>query len=46
MNHDRGDSFSFNFEPNGIPFSSKSKGNCIRKDRISFNLIGNKYLFF
>ena len=25
MGYDRGDSFSFDFEPNGIPFSSKSK---------------------
>ena len=26
MGYDRGDSFPFNFEPNGIPFGSKSKG--------------------
>ena len=26
MGYDRGDSFSFNFEPNGIPFGSKSNG--------------------
>ena len=26
MEYDRGDSFPFNFEPNGIPFGSKSKG--------------------
>ena len=26
MGYDRGDSFPFDFEPNGIPFSSKSKG--------------------
>ena len=26
MGYDRGDSFSFDFEPNGIQFSSKSKG--------------------
>ena len=25
MGYDRGDSFPFNFEPNGIPFGSKSK---------------------
>ena len=24
--YDRGDSFPFNFEPNGIPFGSESKG--------------------
>ena len=26
MGYDRGDSLAFNFEPNGIPFVSKSKG--------------------
>ena len=26
MGYDRGDSFSFDFEPNGFPFGSKSKG--------------------
>ena len=26
MGYDRGDSFPFNFESNGIPFGSKSKG--------------------
>ena len=26
MGFDHGDSFPFNFEPNGIPFGSKSKG--------------------
>ena len=26
MEYDRGDSFSFDFEPNGNPFGSKSKG--------------------
>ena len=26
MGYNRGDSFTFNFEPNGIQFSSKSKG--------------------
>ena len=25
MGYDRGDSFAFDFEPNGIPFGSKSK---------------------
>ena len=27
MGYDRGDCFSFDFEPNGNPFGSKSKGN-------------------
>ena len=26
MGYDRGDSFPFDFEPNGIPFGSKLKG--------------------
>ena len=26
MGYDRGDSFPLNFEPNGIPFSSKANG--------------------
>ena len=26
MGYDRGDSFPLDFEPNGIPFGSKSKG--------------------
>ena len=26
MGYNRGDSFSFNFEPNGIPFGSKLEG--------------------
>ena len=26
MGYDRGDSFPFDFEPNGIPFDSKLKG--------------------
>ena len=45
MGYDRSDSFPFNFEPNGIPFSSESKGKlsprsysiqCERKWKYSF----------
>ena len=45
MGYDRGDSFSFDFEPNEIPFGSESKGKlsprsypiqCERKWNISF----------
>ena len=45
MGYDRGDSFPFDFEPNLIPFGSKSKGNlssrsypiqCERKWKYSF----------
>ena len=45
MGYDRGDSFPFDFEPNGTPFGSKSKGKlsprsypiqCDRKWKYSF----------
>ena len=45
MGYDRGDSFPFDFEPNGIPFGSNSKGKlspgsypiqCERKWKYSF----------
>ena len=45
MGYDRGDSFPFDFEPNGIPFGSKWKGklsprsypiHCERKGKYSF----------
>ena len=45
MEYDRGDSFRFDFEPNGVPFGSKSKGKlsprsypiqCERKLKYSF----------
>ena len=45
MGYDRGDSFLIDFEPNGIPFGSKSKGKfsqrsyaieCERKWKYSF----------
>ena len=45
MGYDRGDSFPFDFEPNGIPFGSKLKGKlsprsypirCERKWKYSF----------
>ena len=40
MGYDRGDSFPFDFEPNGIPFGSKSKEN-LQHDHIPFNVKGN-----
>ena len=49
MGYDRGDSFPFDFEPNGIPFGSKSKGNLLpwsypvqfgRKWKYSFPSVG------
>ena len=45
MGYDRGDSFPFDFEQNGIPFGSKSKENC-HDDHITFNLKGNGNIFF
>ena len=47
MGYDRGDSFPFDFQPNGIPFGSKSKGklsprsypiHCERKWKHSFSV--------
>ena len=45
MRYDRGDSFPFDFEPIGIPFGSKSKGNG-HHDHIPFNVKGNGNIFF
>ena len=46
MGYDRGDSFPFDFEPNGIPFVLKSEENC-HHDYIPFNVKENaKYLGF
>ena len=52
MGYDRGDSFAFNFEPNGFPFGSKSKGKlsprsypnqCERKWKYSFLSVKRKH---
>ena len=46
MGYDRGDNFSFDFEPNGIPFGSENlKENC-HHDQIPFNVKGNGSLVF
>ena len=51
MGYDRGDSFPFDFEPNGIPFGSKSIGKlsprsypiqCERNRKYSFLGVGTK----
>ena len=39
MGYDRGDSFPFDFEGNGIPFGSKLKGK-LSPDHIPFNVKG------
>ena len=36
MGYDRGDSFYFDFEPNGISFGSKSKGKLESKGKKNF----------
>ena len=41
MGYDRGDSFPFDFEPNGIPFGSNRKQNC-HHDHIPFSVKGNR----
>ena len=45
MGYDRGDSYHFDIEPNGIPFGSISKGNS-NHDYIPFNVKGNKNIVF
>ena len=45
MGYDRGDSFPFDFEPNGIPFGSKSKVNC-HHDHIPFTVKWNGNIVF
>ena len=46
MGYDRGDSFPFDFEPNGFPFGSKLKGKLCHYDHIPFNLNGNGNIVF
>ena len=46
MGYDRGDSFPFDFEPNGIPFGSENrKGNCPHY-HIPFNVKGIENIVF
>ena len=46
MGYDRGDSFLFNFEPNGNPFGSENhKENC-HHDHIPINMKGNGNIVF
>ena len=45
MGYDRGDSFPFDFEPNGIPFGSNRKEN-YHHDHIPFNVKGNGNIVF
>ena len=46
MGYDRGECFSFDFEPNGIPFGSKSKGKLSpRSYHIQWDIIVVTFLF-
>ena len=45
MGYDHGDSFPFDFESNGITFSSESKENC-HHDHIPFTVKGNGNIVF
>ena len=45
MGYGPGDSFPFDFEPNGIQFGSKLKGNC-NYDHIPFNVKGTGNIVF
>ena len=40
MGYDRGDSFPFDFEPNGIPFGSENRNENCHHDHIPLNLKG------
>ena len=46
MGYDRGDSFLFNFEPNGIPFGSENRKENCHHDHIPLNVKGNGNIVF
>ena len=46
MGYDRGDSFPFDFQPNGIPFGSENRKENCHHDHIPFNLKGNGTIVF
>ena len=46
MGYDRGDSFPFVFEPNGVPFGSENRKENCHHDHIPFNEKGNRILVF
>ena len=41
MGYDRGDSFPFDFKPNGIPFGSENRKETYHQDHIPFTVKGN-----
>ena len=46
MGYDRGESFPFDFEPNGILFGSENQKENSHHDHIPFNLKGNGSIVF
>ena len=46
MGYDRGDSFPFDFEPNGIPFGSENRKENCHHDHIPFNVKGKGDIVF
>ena len=46
MGYDRGDSFPFNFEPNGIQFGVQNQKENCHYDHIPFNAKGNGNIAF
>ena len=46
MGYDRGDSFPFNFEPNGIPFGTENRKENCHPNYIPFKVKGNANLVF
>ena len=46
MGYDRGDSFPFDFESNGIPFGSENRKGTCHHDHIPFNVKANGNLVF
>ena len=45
MGYDHGDSFPFDFEPNGIPFGSENRKENGHHDHIQFNLKADVNIF-
>ena len=46
IGHDRGDSFPFDFEPNGIPFGSENRMKNCHHDHVQFNMKGKGNIVF
>ena len=46
IGYDCGDSFLFDFEPNGIPFGSENRKENCHHDHIPFNVEGNVIIIF